>query len=139
MRILLGNGASMISTVALATGLIISSFFTTYAIAETKSCASDAYYLAKQGKQLFQSKGVCFECHGVNADGKYTNPKVDRLDPKPTDLTNKKILKYPSDEERYSAIRNGIKGTGMVPFRGILTDAEIRLIIEYLEVLKDNC
>lgn len=107
--------------------------------AESRTCASDYYYLAKQGKQLFQSKGVCFECHGMNGDGKYTNPKVDRLDPKPTDFTNPGKLKYPSDEERYSAIRNGVPGTGMVPFRSILTDSEIRLIIEYLEVLKTDC
>jgi len=108
--------------------------------ASSTSCESDLFELAKQGKKLFQTKGVCFKCHGMNGDGQYKDDeKVDSLNPKPTDFTKRDLLKYPSDDARYSAIRNGIKGTGMPPFRGILRDGEIRLIIEYLEVLKDGC
>lgn len=102
--------------------------------AESRSCANN--YSATQGKQLFQSKGLCFGCHGMNGDGKYTNPKAAELNPPPTDLTRPDKLKYPGDEARYSVIRNGIAGTGMVPFRDRLTDLEIRRIIEYLEIIK---
>lgn len=99
-------------------------------------CSSDVLDLAQAGKKLFQGKGVCYGCHGRNADGKGEAEGVDQLNPKPTDLTDASTLRYPTDEARYTVIRNGIRGTGMPPFRGHLTDNEIRLLIEYLEVLR---
>lgn len=105
--------------------------------AQARTCESDVQRLTKQGKQLFNGNGVCFACHGRSADGKTdVDPRVSELNPKPSDLKNAATLKYSSDEARYSIIRNGIAGTGMPPFRGSLTDQAIRLLIEYLEVLK---
>ena len=52
-----------------------------------------------------------------------------------SDLTNDASLKYRTDEARYAAIRDGIPKTAMPAYRGQLTEAEIRLIIEYLELL----
>lgn len=103
------------------------------------ACSSDLFEIVANGKKLFHGKGVCFKCHGTNGDGKYDpDEMVDKLNPRPTDLTRQENLKYDSDTGRYSAIRNGIKGTGMPAFRGILHDHEIRLIIEYLEFIKDG-
>jgi mono/diheme cytochrome c family protein len=103
------------------------------------ACDSDYLDLARQGKSLFNGKAVCFGCHGRNADpSTVTSPDVATLNPKPTDLRRKDLLKHPSDEQRFVAIRNGIPGTAMVPYRGHLTSNEIALIIEYLEVLKQG-
>lgn len=105
--------------------------------AQARECESEVFKLTQLGKQLFNENAVCYSCHGRNADGKTDlHPRVAELDPKPTDLKDAAALKYPTDEARYSVIRNGIAGTGMPAFRGSLDDKEIRLIIEYLEALK---
>lgn len=107
--------------------------------ASRSACASDLMELASLGKKLFNGKGVCFGCHGVDADGRTrVDPDIETLNPKPTDLRDSAALKFQTDESRFDVIRNGIKKTAMPPFRGILYDNEIRLIIEYLEVLKDG-
>lgn len=106
------------------------------------ACESDTMALVQQGKALFNGKAVCFGCHGTNADGvTHVNPDVPRLlDPQPTDLRNPAALRFLTDAARYDVIKNGIPGTAMVPFRGMLYDQQIRELIEYLDVLgKGGC
>lgn len=102
----------------------------------TPTCASDSLELARMGKFLYQGKAVCSGCHGREGKGDGDPASLQLMNPKPTDLSNDAMLKHRTDEARYSAIRHGIPGTAMPPFRGHLTDQEIRLIIEYLEVLR---
>lgn len=103
------------------------------------ACPSDNMELAAKGKRLFNGKAVCWGCHGVNADpSTVTDKQVAQLNPPPTDLRKGSSLRLHTDDARYDAIRNGIKGTGMPAFRGSLYDQEIQLIIEYLEVLKNG-
>lgn len=102
------------------------------------ACESDTMTLVQHGKTLFNGQAVCFGCHGTNADG-VTNvdPDVPRqLDPQPTDLRNPAALRFPTDAQRYEVIKNGIPGTAMVAFRGMLYDQQIQELIEYLEVLR---
>lgn len=101
------------------------------------ACDTDTMVVARKGKLLFNGKGVCFACHGTNGDrATASDPDIAKFNPTPTDLRNARALKYPSDEQRFDAIRNGLRGTGMPPFRGILYPEEIHEVIEYLEVLK---
>lgn len=88
------------------------------------------------GKFLYQGKAVCSGCHGREGKGDGDPDSLRLMNPKPPDLSNDGMLKHRTDEARYSAIRHGIPGTAMPPFRGHLTDQEILLIIEYLEVLR---
>jgi mono/diheme cytochrome c family protein len=121
---------SLMHTVAIVVVLL-------FITGQANACQSDDMELVQKGKQLFNGSAVCWECHGTDADGK-TNvtPDVEQLNPKPTDLRNPAVLRLHTDMARYNAIRDGIPGTGMPPFRGMLYENEIQLLIEYLEVLK---
>ena len=103
--------------------------------ADAQMCASDSLETAGAGKLLYRGKGVCASCHGEagkrNGDFQY----LELMNPKPSDLTNDAGLKYKTADARYRAIRDGIPKTAMPAYRGQLTEAEIKLIIEYLELL----
>lgn len=103
------------------------------------ACDTDRFEVARKGKHLFNGKAVCFGCHGKNGDrSTVSNPDVATLNPAPTDLRDATSLKYPGDQERFEAIRNGLRGTAMPAFRGMLYEQEIKELIEYLEVLKQG-
>lgn len=97
---------------------------------------------AEAGRAVFNGKGVCSYCHGV--DGRRDNlPLIEpdtaaliaRLDPAPADLRNPKTLRLKSDRERKNAIREGHPGTGMLPDTSI-TDGELADILAFLEFLR---
>jgi mono/diheme cytochrome c family protein len=67
----------------------------------------------------------CAICHGPEGEGK-TTPEG-KLIPNIRDG----VHKYNTDAEIYNHISNG--GNGMVPFRGILTDREINLLVEFVK------
>lgn len=87
-----------------------------------------------KGKVLFGAKGTCFECHGKTGKGDGLAGQI--LNPKPTDLTNKFVLKYQTDGERFNAMKFGIPGTGMVKMEH-LSDEELWLIVAYLKQLAE--
>jgi mono/diheme cytochrome c family protein len=103
--------------------------------ADAQMCASDSLETAAAGKLLYRAKGVCASCHGETGKGNGDPQYLELMNPKPSDLTNDAGLKYKTDEARYAAIRDGIPKTAMPAYRGQLTEAEIKLIIEYLELL----
>jgi mono/diheme cytochrome c family protein len=103
--------------------------------ADAQFCASDSLEVAYAGKLLYRGKGVCASCHGEKGKGDGNPQYLELMNPKPSDLANDASLKYRTDEARYAVIRDGIPKTAMPPYREQLTDAEIRLIIEYLELL----
>lgn len=97
---------------------------------------------AEAGRALFNGKGACSYCHGV--DGRRDKlPRIDahtaaliaRLDPAPADLRNPKTLRLKSDRERMKAIREGHPGTGMFPDTSI-TDEELTDTLVFLELLR---
>jgi len=69
----------------------------------------------------------CAICHGPEAEGKTL--------PEGTQIPNLRHgpYKYPADENIYDHIANG--GGGMVPFRGQLSEREIRLMVAFV---RDN-
>ena len=69
----------------------------------------------------------CAICHGLEAEGK-TLP-----DGKQIPNLRHGPYKYPNDEDIYNHIANG--GNGMVPFRGQLSERELRLMVAFV---KDN-
>ena len=94
------------------------------------------------GRQIFNGKGICFYCHG--RDGSVdqrpslkpeTEAIIKRLAPHPPDLRNPGELRVTTDRERFTLIREGHSGTGMLPDTR-LTDKEISDILAYLLVLR---
>jgi mono/diheme cytochrome c family protein len=67
----------------------------------------------------------CMICHGPEGEGKMLDDG--RRIPNIRDGEHK----YVTDQQIYDHIANG--GNGMVPFRGILTDREIKLLVEFVQ------
>ena len=97
---------------------------------------------AEQGRAVFNGKGVCYYCHGLDgyldrqpqleAD---TAALIAQLNPKPGDLRNPKSLRLTTDKARAKAIREGHPETGMFPDTR-MTDQELADTIAYLSTLR---
>lgn len=97
---------------------------------------------AEAGRSLFNGKGVCYYCHGVDgymdkrpelaAD---TAALIARLNPPPADLRNAKALHLKHDKQRAQAVREGHPGTGMFPDR-TMTNQELADTLAYLAFLR---
>ncbi len=88
------------------------------------------------GKNIFNGKGVCFVCHGIDGVIGRGDAAGSKLNPKPSDLRNARALRLLTDQERFNAIKNGIPRTGMPSYNDKLTDDEIWAAIEYLRELR---
>ena len=97
---------------------------------------------AERGRKVFNGKGVCYYCHGI--DGKKdqrpqlaadTAALVAQLNPPPVDLRNPKAQYLTSDEQRARAIREGHLGTGMFPDT-TMTTQELTDTLAYLALLR---
>ena len=97
---------------------------------------------AERGRAVFNGKGVCYYCHGVDGNKDQrpqlaadTTALIARLNPQPTDLRNPKVLYLKTDKQRAHAIREGHQGTGMFPDTR-MTDQELRDTLAYLALLR---
>lgn len=97
---------------------------------------------AERGRAVFNGKGVCYYCHGV--DGQIekrpqlaadTAALIARLNPPPADLRNSKALQLKNDKQRAKAVREGHPGTGMFPDT-TMTNQELADTLGYLSVLR---
>lgn len=97
---------------------------------------------AESGRNLFNGKGVCYYCHGV--DGRRdklpqlaadTAALIARLNPPPADLRNSKTLHLKNDKQRTQAVREGHPGTGMFPDT-TMTNQELADTLAYLALLR---
>ena len=94
------------------------------------------------GRSVFNGKGVCYYCHGVDGHiGKRPDLAADtaaliaRLKPPPADLRNAKVLHLNNDKQRVQAIREGHPGTGMFPDT-MMTNQELADTLAYLALLR---
>lgn len=91
--------------------------------------------MALDGKRLFESRAVCFACHGPLGRGDGVHAA--KLNPRPTDLTDSSKLRFKADEERFLVIKYGIPKTGMVSVvkEARLFDDDVWNLVAYLKVL----
>lgn len=95
-----------------------------------------------RGKAVFNGKGVCHYCHGIDGN-KDQRPQlapdtaalIAQLNPPPVDLRNPKALYLKTDKQRARAIREGHPGTGMFPDTR-MTDQELTDTMAYLALLR---
>lgn len=129
----------MASAVWLFYGLLIAQPLVS---AETKKADARGQGSAETGRSIFNGKGVCHYCHGV--DGYLDKPPqlapdtaalIAQLNPPPADLRNSKTLRLKSDKARAKAIRDGHPGTGMFPTT-TLTRQELTGTLSYLASLR---
>lgn len=99
---------------------------------------------AMRGQGLFNGKGICHYCHGV--DGVFD--KKPSLKPETVaaiatyaasapDLRHRAAQKLKDNKARFRAIREGHPGSGMFP-DSTLSDQDITDIVAYLAVLRQS-
>ena len=112
--------------------------------AEAKKADARGQGNAEAGRTVFNGKGVCHYCHGI--DGHLDKPPplasdtaalIAQLNPPPADLRNPKSLRLVSDKARAKAIREGHTGTGMFPTT-TLTEQELADTLSYLTALRNE-
>ena len=124
--------------------LMLLSAMNVWAGSSLSSKSAKAQGDAERGKAIFNGKGVCYYCHGVEgyldrrpqleAD---TAALIARLNPQPANLRSPSSLKLKTDKARFRAIREGHPGTGMFPDT-TLTDREVKDLLAYLAVLRQQ-
>ncbi len=88
------------------------------------------------GKELYQHN--CMQCHGAEGDGQ--GVMADLLDPRPRDF-RRAIYKIrrtpqgelPTDQDLFQIVSTGMPGTSMPAWRGLLSDAQIWQLVDYLK------
>ena len=97
---------------------------------------------ADTGRSIFNGKGLCYYCHGMDGDvdklpqlAPDTAAFIAELNPKPADLRSPKGLRLQSDKARARIIREGHLGTGMFPDT-TMTDQDLKDTLAYLALLR---
>lgn len=111
----------------LFTKLSIILAFIVFAIAACSSSGPQRYVIADSREyeaSIFRQN--CAVCHGPEAEGQTLDDG--RVIPNLRQIP----FKYATDQQIYDHIANG--GNGMVPFRDQLSDREIRLMVEFVQV-----
>ncbi|MEW6324692.1 MAG: cytochrome c [Nitrospirota bacterium] len=76
-----------------------------------------------EGKAIYEGKGTCFTCHGM--EGKGDGPAATGLDPSPRNFTNKAFTGAKTEGEMMWVLKNGSPGTAMIPMVGsVITEEE---------------
>jgi len=87
-----------------------------------------------KGKVIFEGKGTCFTCHGM--EGKGDGPAAVGLDPSPRNFTNLAFQAVRTDGELMYVLKNGSPGTAMMPMVGsAINEEEGWLVLLYVRSL----
>jgi cbb3-type cytochrome c oxidase subunit III len=98
----------------------------------------DAAAQASRGKTVYDAH--CVECHGTS--GKGDGPSAALLTPRPLDFTSAKYKirttetgSLPTDDDLFRSVANGLNGSAMLGWKGVLSDADIREVVAYIKSL----
>jgi len=123
-------------------GLVLGAGASVQATGQQIKPSASAQGNAEAGRSLFNGKGVCYYCHGMDGyRGKLPQLEADtaaliaRLNPPPADLRNSKALHLKNDKQRAKAVREGHPGTGMFPDT-TMTNQELADTLAYLALLR---
>ncbi|MDK2744513.1 MAG: c-type cytochrome [Nitrospira sp. BO4] len=94
-----------------------------------KSPLSNSPEVIEQGKEVYNGKGTCFTCHGVDGDGK--GPAAAKLNPLPRNFQHHGFWRHRTEGELFWVIKHGSPGTAMIGFGQVLSDDEIWALIHY--------
>lgn len=82
-----------------------------------------------KGKAIYEGKGTCFTCHGV--EGRGDGPAAVNMNPAPRNFHHRGLWRHRAEGEIFWVIKYGSPGTGMIAFGGMLTDEEIWSVMQY--------
>lgn len=85
--------------------------------------------VVRKGKELYDGKGTCFNCHGKDGDG--NGPGAAQLNPSPRNFRHHGFWRHRTEGELFWVIKHGSPGTAMIGFGPVLSDEEIWSLIQY--------
>lgn len=90
--------------------------------------------IIEQGKQIFEGKGFCRTCHGIDGKGLGSDINPDNFrGPLPRNFTDQEWQTARTDGELFWILKNGSKGTAMAAFIPlVLTEEEAWKVITYV-------
>jgi len=100
---------------------------------------------AEPGREIFNGKGLCSTCHGVDGYkgrlpetlSRNVRENIARLNPGPADLRQAETLTLTTDKQRFEAIRHGHLRTAMYSLsKETLSDQEILALLPYLASIR---
>jgi len=94
-----------------------------------KSPLANAPEVIEQGKALYNGKGGCATCHGIDGDG--NGPGAVNMNPSPRNFQHHGFWRHRAEGEVFWAIKYGSPGTAMIAFGSVLSDNEIWAVIQY--------
>lgn len=98
----------------------------------TLSSTAIAVAQGEDGKSIYLQR--CAFCHG--ADGKGDGPAGQSLNPPPANFTAADWWKRTNPEQVRQVIENGKDGSAMVPFKQLMSPAQIDAVIKHLETFR---
>jgi mono/diheme cytochrome c family protein len=94
-----------------------------------RSPVSNSPEVIEQGKLVYNGKGGCVTCHGIDGDGK--GPGAVNMNPSPRNFQHHGFWRHRTEGEVFWAIKYGSPGTAMIAFGSVLSDNEIWALIQY--------
>lgn len=94
-----------------------------------KNPLSNSPEVIAQGKTVYNGKGGCVTCHGIDGDGK--GPAAASMNPSPRNFQHHGFWRHRTEGEVFWAIKYGSPGTAMIAFGSVLSDEEIWSLIQY--------
>ena len=94
-----------------------------------KSPLSNTPAVIEQGKAVYNGKGGCVTCHGIDGDG--NGPAAASMNPSPRNFQHHGFWRHRAEGEVFWAIKYGSSGTAMIAFGSVLSDNEIWAVIQY--------
>jgi mono/diheme cytochrome c family protein len=101
-------------------------------LAEARGLTSplpDSPVVVKKGRELYEGKGTCFNCHGKDGGG--NGPGAAQLKPSPRNFRHHGFWRHRTEGELFWVIKYGSPGTAMTGFGPVLSDEEIWSLIQY--------
>jgi mono/diheme cytochrome c family protein len=93
---------------------------------------ADHQKMLNEGRIVFQTQ--CITCHGKKGEG--DGPASTSLNPKPANFSKGKFKFGASDAQLFKTVSKGVGGSAMPPWKGTLTDEQIKNVIVYIKSLK---
>jgi len=106
--------------------------------AATSIAQQEARSDSPRGKAVYDAH--CTECHGSSGQG--DGPAAAYLTPRPLDFTSGKYKirstetgSLPTDDDLIRSVADGLNGSAMPGWRGVISDADIRDVVGYIKTL----
>lgn len=94
-----------------------------------KNPLSNTSEVIENGKSVYNGKGGCVTCHGIDGDGK--GPAAASMNPSPRNFQHHGFWRHRTEGEVFWAIKYGSPGTAMIAFGSVLSDNEIWALVHY--------